>query len=763
MAKYILQIPANYAARVGGNRQVSIDASSPSEAKTKVVQAGIPAAVLGTPVEIKGRITSGSLPPDASQYALPTSGPERSAVLRSDRIVGANNPTFYSRLLAGEDVGGEIVSSTPFAPNINPAPTLAQIQAAIPFTTGTPGDPFYQPPSYQPMTTADFAQIRANQFDQELLNLDAAEIANIEAAVRRQLADRNAQELINATAVSNFNNEEGSIAGGLFRDPEDAEVPKVAETGDAIPANLPEFWRERYDEYLGLPSSLQQAILDNQFQNYIELNEWQIRTGGATGEEGGGVSGTAGADVGLEELQRILGQTTGATVNPDGSISFGPGTVDPSTIDVTRRIPDPLQLQGYANTGLQDILNIFYANPDRYISEIPLFEDVYDPDTGQVIRQRQVGTQQVLSPVAEAALRAYSTQRGTESADIASRFGTATPFGAIAGLGGSAEQALGLAELQARAGVTNPYAALGTGSAIGDIGTILRGGLTPEEQLALEGLQARGGLTAEQRLAELGTQYNPFSETAQNRLDLARAQASGGLTNELNILAAQQAAAANNPFAAAQLGIDIGNISTILRGGLTPNQQLALAQAPGNPFGLTAQQQIDLQNQLARGGLTAQEQSALVGLQARGGLTVQEQLNLAGFQARGGLTAQERLAEQRLAALSPLLQASPGTLGGLSRVLGGEAQLQGLFSPFTSDTSATGMANVMQQTSPTPFTTQSTERPRQTIGGYQRADLFDRGAIEAEAGMAGEELDRYLGQVSLGAGSPRGSLGAQLA
>ena len=665
MAKYILQIPANYAARVGGNRQVSIDASSPSEAKTKVVQAGIPAAVLGTPVEIKGRITSGSLPPDASQYALPTSGPERSAVLRSDRIVGANNPTFYSRLLAGEDVGGEIVSSTPFAPNINPAPTLAQIQAAIPFTTGTPGDPFYQPPSYQPMTTADFAQIRANQFDQELLNLDAAEIANIEAAVRRQLADRNAQELINATAVSNFNNEEGSIAGGLFRDPEDAEVPKVAETGDAIPANLPEFWRERYDEYLGLPSSLQQAILDNQFQNYIELNEWQIRTGGATGEEGGGVSGAAGADVGLEELQRILGQTTGATVNPDGSISFGPGTVDPSTIDVTRRIPDPLQLQGYANTGLQDILNIFYANPDRYISEIPLFEDVYDPDTGQVIRQRQVGTQQVLSPVAEAALRAYSTQRGTESADIASRFGTATPFGAIAGLGGSAEQALGLAELQARAGVTNPFAALGTGSGIGDISQILRGGLTVQEQLALEGLQARGGLTA-----------------------------------------------------------------------------------------------------------------------------------------------QERLAEQRLAALSPLLQASPGTLGGLSRVLGGEEQLRSLFSPFTSYAAqpVTGQGapiQVSQQPfapspriggfqktgeyiAPQPLPYVPSQRtgdpklldvvvnlssqqaskgqaPRQTVGGYQRAGLFDRGGIEAEAGMTGEELGRYLGQVTpFGGGSPRGSFGAQL-
>jgi hypothetical protein len=278
------------------------------------------------------------------------------------------------------------------------------------------------------------------------------------------------------------------------------------------------------------------------------------------------------------------------------------------------RIPDPLQLQGYANTGLQDILNIFYANPDRYISEIPIFEDVFN-EAGQVIGQRQVGTQQVLSPVAQAALQAFSTQRGAESADIASRFGTATPFGAIAGLGGTAEQAVGLAELQARAGVTNPYAALGTGSGIGDISQILR----------------------------------------------------------------------------------------------------------------------------------------------------------------GGLTAQERLSEQRLAALSPLLQASPGTLGGLSRVLGGEEQLRGLFSPFgvgqsspvqgapiqvSQQASAPSLSSLSQQVSEGPFATQA---PRQTVGGYQRADLFERGGIEAEAGMTGEELGRYLGQVTpFGGGSPRGSLGAQL-
>jgi hypothetical protein len=310
----------------------------------------------------------------------------------------------------------------------------------------------------------------------------------------------------------------------------------------------------------------------------------------------------------LKTCLRVFDPDKGGVGGENFEVQPPEGYVPPS------RIPDPLQLQGYANTGLQDILNIFYANPDRYISEIPIFEDVFN-EAGQVIGQRQVGTQQVLSPVAQAALQAFSTQRGAESADIASRFGTATPFGAIAGLGGTAEQAVGLAELQARAGVTNPYAALGTGSGIGDISQILR----------------------------------------------------------------------------------------------------------------------------------------------------------------GGLTAQERLSEQRLAALSPLLQASPGTLGGLSRVLGGEEQLRGLFSPFgvgqsspvqgapiqvSQQASAPSLSSLSQQVSEGPFATQA---PRQTVGGYQRADLFERGGIEAEAGMTGEELGRYLGQVTpFGGGSPRGSLGAQL-
>ena len=79
-----------------------------------------------------------------------------------------------------------------------------------------------------------------------------------------------------------------------------------------------------------------------------------------------------------------------------------------------------------------------------------------------------------------------------------------------------------------------------------------------------------------------------------------------------DILGVQQAQAAAGPFQAAQLGQGMGDISTILRGGLTPEQQLALAQAPGNPFGFTANEAMALQNSLARGGLTPEQRLAEV-------------------------------------------------------------------------------------------------------------------------------------------------------
>jgi len=493
-----------------------------------------------------------------------------------------------------------------------------------------------------------------------------------------------------------------SIAGGLFRDSKDPEGPEGAEgpgTGDekkpSIPANLPEFWRERYDEYLLLSPELQRLIIENQIKDYIELEPYRtIAT-----EEGGGVSGAAGADVGLEELQGILGQTPGATVKPDGSISFVPGTIDPSTIDVTRRIPDPLQLQGYANTGLQDILNIFYANPDRYISEIPLFEDVYDPVTGQVTGQRQVGTQQVLSPVAQAALQAFSTQRGAESADIASRYGTASPFGVIAGAGGetAAEKAIELANLQAKAGITNPFAALGIGSAIGDISTILRGGITAEQQQQQQLLSA----------------LSPLLQASPGTL--------GGLSRVLG--GEEQLRNLFSPFTspAVQPVTDQGAPIQVSQQPFAPIQRTGEYIAP-QPLPYFPPKTKG-QSQKARENIGPQPMPYFPGE------NIGPQLD-----AVVNFSSQQAPRPPVIAAPQP----------------GFEFATQAPRPPVIA--------------APQPGFEFATQAPRQTIGGYQRADLFDRGGIEAEAGMSGEELGRYLGQVTpFGGGSTRGSLGAQLA
>jgi len=717
MAKYLIQIPANYRARVGGNSSVSVDASSPQEARTQVVQAGIPAALIGTPTEITGNITSGSLPPNVSEYALPSFGPDRNPLLRDDRVIGANNPT---RPMGMENLGfglpgGEQVSGNPFAANINRPPTMAEIQAALPYQLGTPSSPFYQPPSYQQMTAEDFAQISANAnqplFDEQSFlggsfntggrlpeevagissgpttglgpsydptggsfATDADEIASMEAAARKQLADRRAQELATATFATDtgvpedidaieseiFARQDRELLAKIRREAAAAaaavddgldgddglDVPPAGPDPVTMPANLPPFWKERYNEYLTLPGGQQQAILDNQLQNYIDLNDWQISTGGSTGEVGGGGSGAAGADLTLQELEALAaGETTGGGAG--GGFGFQPGAFTGAG-----NIPESMNFEGFPVTGLQDMLNIFYSKPDQFIVEQPVMGTIgYDEETGLPI-EGIVGSQQSLSPAAQAALQAFSTQRGAESSDLASRFGTSTPFGAIAGLGGTSADAVGLAELQARAGVSNPYGALGTGSTIGDVGTILRGGLSVEQQSALAGMQARGGLTAD------------------------------------------------------------------------------------------------------------------------------EQLTLSGLQARGGLSAEQRLAEQRLGILPSLFQTTPQALGGLSRVLGGEDALQRALAPFFGGVPAQQAApqqGVTANISGSPFagqpvnmniagpaaTQQSTPSFRPTLGDYQGAGMFEQGGLQAQAGMAGQELPKFLGEVSpQGTSTARGGLGA---
>ena len=364
------------------------------------------------------------------------------------------------------------------------------------------------------------------------------------------------------------------------------------------------------------------------------------------------------------------------------------------------------------NTGIREMLNIFNQDPERYYTT----ETIIGPD-GQAI------TQQVLSPVAQAALQAFSTQRGAEAMETGARFGAGTPFGVIAGMGGetAAADAIGLAEQQAYSGITSPFAALQTGADIGNISQILRGGVTADEQRQLAGLQARGGLSVE-------------------------------------------------------------------------------------------------------------DQFALAGMQARGGLTPQQMQALAGLQARGGLTPEQRYAEQRLAMMPSLLQMSPQSLGGFAEVFGGgdikagKQALQGYLSPFFTqpDFAAQGAAPAVdwgaQQalTRPAPATGTPMEpfqdptewgtggvpvsagrgggvpisasrgggvpisataggnvpiagggaQPpvtRQTLGGFQRATPFARGGTEARAAIAGKDLEDYLGEVTpFGGVTRRGGFGSSV-
>jgi hypothetical protein len=201
----------------------------------------------------------------------------------------------------------------------------------------------------------------------------------------------------------------------------------------------------------------------------------------------------------------------------------------------------------------------------------------------------------------------------------------------------------------AGAQIAAAQSAAAAASPFGFLAQPLPEGLTPEQREALL-LERQNQLAAIQQ-----QQFNPFDLSTQEFQNLSALQARAGATpfgaittaptegqTYTDLLELQQAQAAQGPFQAAQLGQEMADIGTIQRGGLTPEQQLALAQAPGNPFGLTAQQQIDLQATLARGGNTAIQQQTLAESLARGGLSVEQQLALAGLQARGGLSAEQQ-------------------------------------------------------------------------------------------------------------------------
>ena len=205
--------------------------------------------------------------------------------------------------------------------------------------------------------------------------------------------------------------------------------------------------------------------------------------------------------------------------------------------------------------------------------------------------------------------------------------------------------------------------------------------------------------------------------------------------------------------------------------------RLALATGTTSPYGAL----------LARSGV--QPTTAEIDQILRGGLTVTEQRELEESLARGGLTAQERLAEQRAQQLPSLFQSlTPQTLGALSRVLGSEQAVREAISPFITQ-SAMQQQQTPMQPAPTqpyqeemfpettrvnlalgdplnqtgPFTRRVAEtparQPRATVGQYLTANPFDRGAIETEAALAGEDLQPFLQAATpFGATTARGGL-----
>ena len=157
---YIVQIPPNYRARVGGNAQVTVRATSPYTARAEVVKAGIPGAAIGVATPVSGNITYGSLPPLVNQFMV--SFKDNPVLKYALGAQSFNQPTGIGaeKFGGGEYDFGSQISGDQFAPNINPLPTMEEFQAATPYQINTPEDPFYQPPGYTQLTTEDFERIR---------------------------------------------------------------------------------------------------------------------------------------------------------------------------------------------------------------------------------------------------------------------------------------------------------------------------------------------------------------------------------------------------------------------------------------------------------------------------------------------------------------------------------------------------------------------------------------------------------------------------
>jgi hypothetical protein len=331
--------------------------------------------------------------------------------------------------------------------------------------------------------------------------------------------------------------------------------------------------------------------------------------------------------------------------------------------------------------------------------------------------------------------------------ETGARFGTGGPFGAIAGLGGTSQEAIALAEQQAYSGITSPFAALQTGGGIGNISQILRGGVTAQEQRLLAGLEARGGLTSTQQFDLAGMQARG-GLTAQEQSDLAGLQARGGLgVADQFALAGMQA-----------------------RGGLTPDQMRGLAglQARG---GLTPQQRMAEQRMALMPSLFQMTPQSLGGFsEVFGKENLQNYLSpffaQPDFAAQGTAPGIDWTGQQALTpqALPPqALPPAPGTQpepytdpsewGGAIPV----SSPRSFSRSLQPEQRGISRQNLVATATPIPA-----PQTRQTLGGYRKASPFARGGTQAKAAIAGKDLEDYLGEVTpFGGETRRGGLGAR--
>ena len=244
----------------------------------------------------------------------------------------------------------------------------------------------------------------------------------------------------------------------------------------------------------------------------------------------------------------------------------------------------------------------------------------------KAVATTQAGAQEAVATTqADATTEAAASQAAAQTAAAVAAAQAASPFGYLA-QADERDRNLALQDITSIYGHMNrpEMAQVQASGPFGFVGQTPEAGYTPDQVEQLMGI-----IQQQQQAQSLAAlRDNPFAAAIYAQ-QVAGPEGTPVVGPEqalsisgIPLRQSELQAAASGPYGYMQERIGTGDpferirglqeVSEILRGGVTPEQQLALAQAPGNPFGLTAQQQIDLQTELARGGLTPAQRLAEV-------------------------------------------------------------------------------------------------------------------------------------------------------